>query len=269
MNLNEVLPPAHPPLCTPRRLQRHRQATATGSAEDPRRQLESQLVPGKIETPTPEQAQKHMEQAQAALRELKLDILLLQEVRDWQAAEELCSVVPGLQVQVVSRFQPRPQNQVIATTLPVDSGWSADWNHSNDGPPRGYTFAAIELLGKRFLLTYSLHLKSNVGAPVPNVMKRQESAKQLLRHTDEMLDLYSPGGACFFVVGGDMNTSLNELRWNSSAHSLQSSAQGSGGLSMECPSLLASLTPRTNIQTRASTTSSHWDSAGVAFRFKS
>lgn len=169
--------------------------------------------PGKIETPSEEAAKKHMVAAQAALKELKPDILLLQEVRDWQAAEELCSVVPGLQVQVVSKFKDRPQNQVIATKLPVDSTWSADWNHSNDGPPRGYTFAAIELPGKRFLLTYSLHLKSNVGAPVPNVFKRQESAKQLLTHTDEMLELYSPRGACFFVVAGDMNTSLDDAKF--------------------------------------------------------
>jgi len=56
-------------------------------------------------------------------------------------------------------------------------------------------------------------LKSNVGAPVPNVMKRQESAKQLLRHTDEMLELYSPRGGCFFVVAGDMNTSLDDPKF--------------------------------------------------------
>lgn len=169
--------------------------------------------PGKRDNATEEEAKAHMQQAQSALKELKPDILLLQEVRDWQAAEELCSVVPKLQVQVVSRFKPRPQNQVIATNLPVDSTWSADWNHSNDGPPRGYTFAAIELPEKRFLLTYSLHLKSNVGASVPNVTKRQEAAKQLLRHTNEMLELYSPRGACFFVVAGDMNTSLDDPKF--------------------------------------------------------
>ena len=169
--------------------------------------------PGRKDNSTEEEAKKHMAQAQAAIKELKPDILLLQEVRDWQAAEELCSVVPGLRVQVVSRFQPRPQNQVIATKLPVDSTWSADWNHRNDGPPRGYTFAAIELPNHRFLLTYSLHLKSNVGAPVPNVMKRQEAAKQLLNHTQEMLALYSARGASALVVAGDMNTSLDDKKF--------------------------------------------------------
>ena len=118
-------------------------------------------------------------------------------------------MIPKLEVQVISRFQPRPQNQVIATNFPVDSTWSDDWNHKNNGPPRGYSFAAIELPGKRFLLTYSLHLKSNIGAQAVNVAKRQEAMKQLLAHSKEMLALYSLRGSCALVVGGDMNTSMD------------------------------------------------------------
>lgn len=67
--------------------------------------------PGKNDNATEEEAKAHMQEAQAAIKELKPDILLLQEVRDWQAAEELCSVVLGLQVHVVSRFQPRPRTR--------------------------------------------------------------------------------------------------------------------------------------------------------------
>src|SRR5438128_1705492 len=74
--------------------------------------------PGKKPEPTAGEAKIHMEAAQRALKELKPDILLLQEMRDWQSAEQLCSVVPGLRVHVISRFQPRPQNQAIATNLP-------------------------------------------------------------------------------------------------------------------------------------------------------
>jgi len=43
--------------------------------------------------------------AQAVLKDVKPDILLLQEVRDWDAAQRLCSVAPGLEVQVASRFR--------------------------------------------------------------------------------------------------------------------------------------------------------------------
>ena len=170
--------------------------------------------PGKKPEPSAEEEKAHMEQAQAALRELKPDVLLLQEVRDWKSAEQLCSAVPGLRMQVISRFQPRPQNQVIATRLPVDSTWSDEWKHGADGPPRGYVFTAIELPQKRFLLTYSLHLKSNVGAPAMNLPKRQEAARQLLAHTQEMQKLYGARGACGLLVGGDMNTSLDDPRFS-------------------------------------------------------
>jgi endonuclease/exonuclease/phosphatase family metal-dependent hydrolase len=194
---------------------------ATGRAQPPVKPAQTIRIvswnlnwfPGRKPEPTAEEEKAHMAQAQQALRELKPDVLLLQEVRDWKSAEQLCSAVPGLRMQVISRFQPRPQNQVIATRLPVDSTWSDEWKHGADGPPRGYVFTAIELPQKRFLLTYSLHLKSNVGAPAMNVPKRQEAARQLLAHTQEMQVLYGARGACGLLVGGDMNTSLDDPRF--------------------------------------------------------
>lgn len=113
----------------------------------------------------------------------------------------------------VSRLQPRPQNLVIATNLPVDSTWSEKWKSGSGDPPRGYAFAAIELPGHRFLLTYSLHLKSNIGAPAMNLLKRQEAGRQLFGHTEEMQKLYGLRGACGHLVGGDMNTSLDDPRF--------------------------------------------------------
>lgn len=194
---------------------------ATGYPQPPARPAQTIRIvswnlawfPGKKPEPTADEERAHMALAQQALRELKPDVLLLQEVRDWKSAEQLCSAVSGLRMQVISRFQPRPQNQVIATRLPVDSTWSDEWKHGADGPPRGYVFTAIELPQKRFLLTYSLHLKSNVGAPAMNVPKRQEAARQLLAHTQEMLKLYGPRGGCGLLVGGDMNTSLDDPRF--------------------------------------------------------
>jgi len=43
--------------------------------------------PGRKDNSTEEEAKKHMQEAQKALKELKPDVLLLQEVRDWQAAQ--------------------------------------------------------------------------------------------------------------------------------------------------------------------------------------
>jgi endonuclease/exonuclease/phosphatase family metal-dependent hydrolase len=169
--------------------------------------------PGHKPTPTPDAEAQQMEVAKAALAELKPDVLLLEEVRDWESAAELCKAVPGMEVHVVSRFQPRPQNQVVASRFPADSTWSESWKADAVTPPRGYSFAALELPDHRFLLTYALHLKSNLGSLSEDIPMRQTAIRQLLQHANEMVALYSQRGPCAVVVGGDMNTSLDDAKF--------------------------------------------------------
>ena len=169
--------------------------------------------PGQKPEPTPDAEVMQMESAKAAIAEMNPDVLLLEEVRDWQSAETLCAVIPELKVHVVSRFQPRPQNQVVASKFPADSSWSESWQHDFTELPRGYVFAAIELPDHRYLLTYALHLKSNLGEFATNTSMRQASAKQLLRHANEMLAIYGKLGPCAVVIGGDMNTSLDDPKF--------------------------------------------------------
>jgi endonuclease/exonuclease/phosphatase family metal-dependent hydrolase len=169
--------------------------------------------PGHKPEPTRDAEAQHMQAAKAALAELKPDVLLLEEVRDWESAQELCKAVPGIQVHVVSRFQPRPQNQVIASKFPADSTWSDSWQTDVVTPPRGYAFAALELPSHRYLLTYALHLKSNLGEFPANVAQRQAAAKQLLLHSQEMLALYGKRGPSAVVIGGDMNTSIDDPKF--------------------------------------------------------
>ncbi len=156
---------------------------------------------------------QQMEAAKAALADLKPDLLLLEEVRDWESAAELCKAVPGVEVHVVSRFQPRPQNQVVASRFAADSTWSESWQADVIAPPRGYSFAAVELPDHRFVLAYALHLKSNLGDLAEDIAMRQAATKQLLRHSQEMLALYRQRGPCALVVGGDMNTSLDDPKF--------------------------------------------------------
>jgi endonuclease/exonuclease/phosphatase family metal-dependent hydrolase len=169
--------------------------------------------PGGKPDASPEQQAGQMAAAQKAIAELQPDVLLLQEVRDWTAAAELTSVIPGLNVHVASEFDGRPQNQVIAAKVPADSAWSAQWVPGPVDPPRGYAFAALQLPGDRFLLSYSLHLKSNLGDLSQNIAMRRESARQLLAHVKEMLALYRQRGPCAVLVGGDMNTSLDDPKF--------------------------------------------------------
>jgi hypothetical protein len=80
-------------------------------------------------------------------------------------------------------------------------------------PPRGYAFAALNLPGDRFILTYSLHLKSNLGDSAENVAMRRESVRQLLTHAKEILALYRQRGPSALLIGGDMNTSLDDPKF--------------------------------------------------------
>lgn len=153
--------------------------------------------------------QSQMKKAQAIVKAINPDVLLLQEVADWKAAAELCSVVPGLTVRTVSDFSTRPQNLVVASKIPADSSWWAAFKPTlgENLPPRGYAFSALELPGKQgFLLTYSVHFKSNLGGVEANIEPRQEASKQLLAHIDAMTKLYGQRGKVAVLVGGDFNS---------------------------------------------------------------
>jgi endonuclease/exonuclease/phosphatase family metal-dependent hydrolase len=119
----------------------------------------------------------------------------------------------GSASHVASSFEARPQNQIVASTLPADSAWSDSWKQAAIRPPRGYSFAALQLAKDRFLLAYSLHLKSNRGELTENFAMRHEAARQLLAHVEEMVGLYSKRGTVAVIVAGDMNTSLDDPRF--------------------------------------------------------
>ena len=177
-----------------------------------------QWFPGHKPDATDDVAAQHMAAAQKAVAALNPDVLLLQEVRGWDAAAKLCEAVPGLTTHVATAFErmipdARLQNQIVAAKFPADSAWSAKWIGGASGPPRGYAFAALDAGEGRFLLCWSLHLKSNVGEFAHNVSMRAESARQLLAHVREMLALYSQRGPCAVVVAGDMNTSTDDPKF--------------------------------------------------------
>lgn len=178
-----------------------------------------QWFPGKKPDTTSEIAASHMADAQKVIAELKPDVLMLQEVRDWKGAADLCAVIPGMRPHVVSAFdagvpEARPQNQVVAATLDSDSAWSAKWVGGNYGPPRGYAFAALDAGGGRFLLCWSLHLKSNRGELYENISMRAESARQLIAHMKDMLAVYGKRGPCAVIVAGDLNTSSDDPKFS-------------------------------------------------------
>jgi Tfp pilus assembly pilus retraction ATPase PilT len=62
------------------------------------------MVPGQQTGASTDESDVHIMQVQTALKEINPDILLLQEVRDWEAVEKAVSVLPGFNFHIVSTF---------------------------------------------------------------------------------------------------------------------------------------------------------------------
>ena len=149
------------------------------------------------------------------LTKINPDILLAQEIRDWDAFIDLCSAIPDLQVAAVSHYRQGnaigKQQTAIASKLPVIAAWYDNWKPAEDQPPRGYTAAVVQIPGtENLLLFYSLHLKSNRAKgeedTKSNYAQREESARQLLAHVEEMQGKAFKDRIVGVIVGGDFNT---------------------------------------------------------------
>ena len=149
----------------------------------------------------------------------KPDIFIGQELRNWQVFADLSASVPGLRAVVVSSFRNDngsglwPQQVGISSKLPVEATWAEAWKQSADTPPRGFSFAAVNLPAPEtgVLLVYGVHLKSNRGGgsaaqDAANYKMREESAHQLLRHVAEMETATFKGRVRAVVIAGDLNT---------------------------------------------------------------
>jgi endonuclease/exonuclease/phosphatase family metal-dependent hydrolase len=173
--------------------------------------------------PNSSQAERlvHMSAAKDALLDIRADILCLQEVRDWDSVAELVSILPNFQTLVVSRFREMGssgplsiQQLAIASNRPAEAAWSEPFKPSPATPPRGFSFAAIRN-GKIVLLVYCVHFKSNIGDDAANIAKREEAARQLLKHVAEMESAYSGGAKVVTIVAGDFNTDPTDARFAS------------------------------------------------------
>jgi endonuclease/exonuclease/phosphatase family metal-dependent hydrolase len=174
--------------------------------------------PGGHPSASKSEAAYQMRKAQEAIEKLNPDILMVQEVADWDSFSKLVKVVPSLKVDILSNFPSRDgkqpsQNVGIASKLPANSAWYELWqNIGNYPPPRGFAFAALEL-PDRFILVYSVHFKSNRGNDdgqfESNTSMRAESSRQLLAHFTKMRELYGKTKPITAIIGGDFNTSLD------------------------------------------------------------
>ena len=152
------------------------------------------------------------------------DILGLEEVADRDAAQLLIAHLPGFKVDVCSEFTrgdaPSGQQEVLCSRLPLIQGHWENWRPGPDGlqPRRGFAFAEYRLPAGGVALVYGVHLKSNrvddSAGPEANIAEREEAMRQLLRYEQAAAAvLIESGPLVLTIVGGDMNTSLDDPRF--------------------------------------------------------
>jgi endonuclease/exonuclease/phosphatase family metal-dependent hydrolase len=175
------------------------------------------------ELPAAEQ-DKRIAAAADVLRPLHSDIILLQEVRDYDVCARLGEMIqPGAyHVAICSAFREPftpgigKQQVAILAKEPAQAAWSESWKHVNGvDPPRGFAFAWFKI-GGADVAVYSVHLKSNlimkgdkVSEARKNIRKREVAIEQLLNHIREVITPSMPTVKSF-VVGGDFNTNVDQ-----------------------------------------------------------
>jgi endonuclease/exonuclease/phosphatase family metal-dependent hydrolase len=179
---------------------------------------------GSAKEASPEEQNRRITEAANTLRALHPDILLLQEVRDYDVCARLGEAIqPGVyHVAICSAFKEpfqsgfgRQQVAILAKS-PAQAAWTEPWK-SLDGvdPPRGFAFAWFKI-GNGGIGIYSLHLKSNLIfrgnqeiETAKNVRKREVAIQQLLTHGDDVIGKAIPS-IKGVVIGGDFNTNHDQ-----------------------------------------------------------
>ena len=178
-----------------------------------------QWFPGRRPNPTPGEQTRQINAVHADMMQLNADVIGMEEVRNFTQAGIAVQQLPGFKVDVCANFPPREgqkeaQEVAIASRLQPLSAWAEEWKSSGAmTPPRGFAFAAYEPAPRRLLLVYGVHLKSNRGDIRENIAMRQESARQLSAHMRDMDAVYGKLGEITWIVGGDLNTSLDDKRF--------------------------------------------------------
>jgi endonuclease/exonuclease/phosphatase family metal-dependent hydrolase len=166
---------------------------------------------------TEKQAQR-IEAAADVLKQLDPDILLLQEMRDYEACARLGEAIHAgaYQVAICSAFKRAKQQEAIIAKIPAQAAWSEGWK-SMEGidPPRGFAFAWFKI-GNMNIGVYSVHLKSNLIThgdkaleTAQNIRKREASIQQLLVHIHDVIGTVLPS-IKGLIIGGDFNTNHDQ-----------------------------------------------------------
>jgi endonuclease/exonuclease/phosphatase family metal-dependent hydrolase len=173
---------------------------------------------GSAREATQEKQAQRIKAAADVLKGLNPDIVLLQEVRDYDACNRLGEAIQpgGYSVAICSAFKGGKQEEAILGKIPAQAAWSESWKSSEGiDPPRGFAFAWFKI-GDANIGVYSVHLKSNLvthGDPVAetakNIRKREIAVDQLMTHVRDFIGAKIPA-INRFIIGGDFNTNHDQ-----------------------------------------------------------
>jgi endonuclease/exonuclease/phosphatase family metal-dependent hydrolase len=179
---------------------------------------------GSAHDATPEVQAQRIAAAADVLRPINPDIILLQEVRDYEACARLGeAIAPGMyHVAICSAFKEPfqsglgKQQVAILSKYQAQAAWAERWKSmSGVDPPRGFAFAWFKI-GNDELGVYSVHLKSNLithgdkeTETAKNIRKREVAIAQLLAHVHDVIGSTMPSIKSI-VIGGDFNTNHDQ-----------------------------------------------------------
>jgi len=179
---------------------------------------------GSAHDATPEVQAQRIGAAADVLRPINADIILLQELRDYEACARLGeAIAPGMyHVAICSAFKEPfqsglgKQQVAILSKYQAQAAWSEPWKSMNGvDPPRGFAFAWFKI-GSDDIGVYSVHLKSNLithgdreAETAKNIRKREVAIAQLLTHVREVIGSTMPSNKGV-VIGGDFNTNHDQ-----------------------------------------------------------
>ena len=170
------------------------------------------------------QQDQRIKEAADVLRPINPDIVLLQEVRDYDVCARLGeAIAPGIyHVAICSAFREPfqrglgKQQVAILSKYQAQAAWAEPWKSMNGvDPPRGFAYAWFKI-GNGDIGVYSLHLKSNLithgdreTETAKNMRKREVAIAQLLTHVRDVIGTTMPA-IKGVVVGGDFNTNHDQ-----------------------------------------------------------
>jgi endonuclease/exonuclease/phosphatase family metal-dependent hydrolase len=174
------------------------------------------------------QQDQRIKEAADVLRPINPDILLLQEVRDYDVCARLGeAIAPGVyHVAICSAFKEPfqaglgKQQVAILSRYQAQAAWTETWKSMNGvDPPRGFAFAWFKI-GNEEIGVYSLHLKSNLitygdreTETAKNIQKREVAITQLLTHIRDVVGTRIPA-IKGVVIGGDFNTNHDQAMFS-------------------------------------------------------